>query len=95
MKTTFEYFEIRSTNDNYGLVGRFDTTEQVLEEINRSYKQALENGYDNKNNKWIIVCNQVSKEFDDSGLFLKEETCRFIIEHVEFSFYDNAFVFVY
>ena len=95
MKTTFEFFEIRSTDDNYGLCGTFESEEKALEEINRSYEEAKTRGYDNKYNKWIIVCNQIVKETNKNGEFAKETTVRFAIASVEYSSYENAFVFVY
>ena len=95
MKRTSEFFEIKDRNDVYGLAGTFESAEKALEEINRSYEYAKTHGFDNRNKKWIIVCNQVVKEFDNNGLFLKEERARFVVENVEYSDYDNAFVFVY
>jgi hypothetical protein len=80
----------------HGLCIRFDgSKEEALKEINDSYEYAKKRGYDNRNNKWIIVCHQFVKEFDENGAFLKEESCRFVVENVEFSDYENAFVFVY
>ena len=95
MQRTSEWFEIRSTNDFHGLAGSFESAEKALEEINKSYERAKAHGFDNKEEKWIIVCNQTVKEFNDKGEFMKQEINRFVVESVEFSTYDNAFVFVY
>ena len=96
MKTIkFENYEITSLDDTHGLVGRFDTEEKVLEEINRSYIRAKEQGFDNSHEKWLIVCNQTVRTFTDDGVFQKEEICRFVIGQVEYNFYEDAFVFVY
>lgn len=95
MKRTSEYFEIKSQDDMYGLGGSFESAEKALEEINRAYEYAKTRGFDNKGEKWVIVCNQGIKEFDEKGSFLKEERTRFVVENVEYSFYENAFVFVY
>jgi hypothetical protein len=89
------YYEIKSKNDVYGLCGTFETAEAALEEINRSYERAKEKGYDNRNDKWNIVCVEFTREFTDNGDFLKEETIRFVTEHAEFSTYENKFVFAY
>lgn len=95
---THEFYEVRSPNDSYGLELRGNETtseEKALEGINRLYLSALARGYDNSHRKWIIVCNLVKKHIDDNGNFLKEETTRFITEQVEFSHYENAFVFTF
>ena len=94
-KTFKEYYEIRNANDMYGLCGTYESKEKALAEINRSYVYAKERGYDNKHEKYIIICNQVCKVVSDQGAFLKEEICRFVIENVEYSEYDEEFVFAY
>jgi hypothetical protein len=96
MKRTHEFYEVRSLDDMHGLSIRCDeTAEQALEEINRAYEYAKTRGYDNRSEKWLIVCNQIVKEYDDCGMFLKEERVRFVIEQAQFSYYENKFVFVY
>ena len=98
MKRTSEFYEVRTRDDRHGLSilpSESESKEKVLEAINKSYEYAKARGYDNKDNKWIIVCNQIVKEFDDKGMFLKEECSRFVVENVEYSDYENAFVFVY
>lgn len=95
MNRNYEHFEIRSIDDQHGLCGTFDTAAEALAEINRSYVHAKEQGYDNKHEKWIIVCNQVAEIFSDDGEFFKEEKVRFVVESVRYSDYENAFVFVY
>lgn len=95
-KVTREFYEVRSINDMHGLSIREDeSAEKALAEINRAYEYAKTRGYDNKDDKWIIVCNQLVREFDESGAFLKEECSRFVVANVEFSTYENAFVFTY
>lgn len=89
------YFEIKDPKDQYGLIGKYDAPEQALEYINESFKNALEQGYDNRTKKYIIVCVQWSVVRDEKGNFLREETSRFVFEQAEFSTYENAFVFVY
>lgn len=95
MKNAFEYFEIRDVCGRYGLCGTYESEEKALAEINRSYEYAKTQGFDNKNEKYIIICNQVVREFGANGEFLKEEITRFVIQSVEYSDYDKAFVFVY
>ena len=98
MKRTHEFYEVRTRNDMYGLCINQEESkseEKALEAINRSYEYAKTRGYDNKDNKYIIVCNQIVKEFDEKGNFLKEECSRFVTANVEYSTYENAFVFVY
>lgn len=96
MKRTHEFYEVRSEDDMHGLSIRFDETEeQALEEINRAYEYAKTRGFDNREEKWVIVCNRCIKEYDEKGAFLKEERCRFVVAHAEYSIYENAFVFAY
>lgn len=95
MRRTFNYFEIKSPDDMHGLVGQFDTEADALNHINNSYANALRQGYDNRNDKWVLVCVEVSKEFNKKGEFLKEETIRFVTESVQFDEYEDKFVFAY
>jgi hypothetical protein len=96
MKRTHEFYEVRSLDDNHGLsIRNNESAEKALEEINDAYEYAKTRGFDNRDEKWIIVCNQIVKEFDDKGRFLKEERSRFVVENVEWSDYEKAFVFVY
>ena len=95
MKKTNRYYEIKSKNFTYGLIGQFNSEEEALAEINLSYERAKEQGYDNRHEKWSIVCVDWAREFNDDGDFLKEEITRFVVDHVEFSTYDEKFVFVY
>lgn len=94
-KVAREFYEIKDVADVYGLAGTYESAEKALEEINRSYEYAKTQGYDNREEKWVIVCNEVVKVFDDKGAFLKETVQRFVCENVEFGDYENAFVFVY
>jgi hypothetical protein len=98
MTRTTEFYEVRMRNDMYGLsISQSDSesAEKALEAINSAYEYAKTRGYDNKDEKYIIVCNQIVKEFDEEGNFLKEEHSRFVIENVEYSDYVNSFVFVF
>lgn len=97
MKKAREIYEVRSLNDNHGLFiwNGASSAEKALEEINKAYEYAKSRGYDNKRDKWVIVCNQLVREFDENGVFLKEECTRFVVERVEYSENENAFVFVY
>ena len=90
-----EFYEIKNPNDIYGLCGIYESAEKALAEINRSYVYAKAKGYDNKQEKYIIVCNQTKKEVDKQGMFLKEEISRFVVESVEYSESEKSFVFVY
>jgi hypothetical protein len=97
MKRTHEFYEVRSLDDMYGLSLRnedSESEEKALEAINRAYEYAKTRGFDNREIKWIIVCNRSVKEFDENGSFLKDERTRFVIAQVEYSHYENAFVFV-
>ena len=97
MERTSEFYEVRSLDDMYGLsLGNEDSesAEKALNAINRSYEYAKEKGFDNRNTKWLIVCNQSIKVFDRNGVFLKDERTRFVVEQAEYSSYDNAYVFV-
>ena len=95
MKKCNRYFEIKSKNGFYGLMGAFETESDALAEINNNYVFAKKHGYDNRHETWIIVCVDVTRETTESGDFLKEKITRFVVETVEFSEYENKFVFVY
>lgn len=94
MEKRREFFEIRNEEDTNGIFAVFENEDCALDEINRSYEYAKERGYDNRSEKWIIVCNQVIKTFDENGKFLKEETVRFVVAYAEYSTYENKYVFV-
>ena len=98
MKRTFTYYEIKSHDDSHGLCGTFETEEEALKHINDSYRYALKRGYDNRNDKWLIVYVEHTKIFNDDGMFLKEEMTRVAAVSAEFDLYegdDGAFVFAY
>lgn len=95
MTKKFEYYEIKSPNDAYGLVGRFDTEEAALQHINYSYQNALRLGYDNSNENWMVVRVRVAKVFTDDGRFLKETAERFALYTAQYDFSDKAYVPVY
>ena len=95
MKRTSRFYEIKSRNFAYGLIGQFNSEEEALTEINASYERAKGQGFDNRHEKWSIVCVDWAREFNDNGEFLKEEITRFVVDFVEFSTYEEKFVFVY
>lgn len=92
MKRIFSCYEIKSPDDNYGLVGSFETVAEALFHINRSYQHAKSLGYDNSYEKWVIVCVERVKEFNSKGEFVKEEITRFVSDYVEYSFYNDAYL---
>lgn len=96
MKTTqrkFFYYEIKSTDGHYGLCGTFETTDDALAEINASYIRALERGYDNRHEKWAIICVNTVITSLENGDFFKEETTRTRVTTAEFDEYTNSFEF--
>ena len=96
MKTTQRtciYYEIKSPCGHYGLCGTFESTDDALAEINASYIRALERGYDNKHERWSIVCVKVVRTFLENGDFYKEETTRTLVNTTEFDEYTNTFEF--
>ena len=98
MKRTAEYYDVRSIDDTHGLhitIADSVSEEKALEAINRAYDNAKAKGFDNKDEKWIIVCNRVVKEFDGNGAFLKEDRCRFVVATAQYSTYENAYVLAY
>ena len=96
METTKKYtqfFEIKLSNGSCGLYGRFEYEEQALKEIYDSYVRAKEQGYDNRHEKWSIVCVQTCKEFDKLGEFLKEEIIRFVVARAIYDDYEKEYMF--
>lgn len=94
MERRTEYYRITNNHDIFGLNGNFESVESALASINESYKMALSKGYDNRDNKWLIVCVQVCAEFDKDGNFLKRTTEEFVMDAVEYGEYDEKFVIV-
>ena len=85
MNRNFSYYTITSTDDHYGLVGQFETRSDALDHINASYHGALEQGYDNRHNEWLIVKNENTKIYNDEGHFRSEETRRYVVGYAKFS----------
>ena len=94
MERRCEFYKIINKRDAYGLGDNFENGESALTYINDSYNRALSRGYDNRNEKWLIVCVQISTEFDENGDFLKRTTEEFVMDAVEYSEYDGQFVIV-
>lgn len=88
MKT--EWFEVRASNDSHCLGYNYQTPEQALEEINASYLKAKEQGYDNRDNQWMIVFVQLEKKVDENGQFLAEDRKRTL--HCKVKFDGERFV---
>lgn len=98
MKRSGAYYEIKSYNGAFGLMGTFSTEADALAEINKSYNRALENGYDNRREKWAVVRVEWEKDTEDvcdEYIFLEEKTHRFVTNRAEFSEYDKKFVFLF
>ena len=96
MRKTCKFFEVRSLDDLHGLsIANRKSAEKAIEAINRAYEHAKSLGCDNISEKWLIVCNKSVKEFDEKGVFIKEERTRFVAGKAVFSTYENEFVFVY
>lgn len=88
------YYEIKSADDYYGMCGRFKDEYNALDEINASYLRAKELGYDNRHEKWIIVCVNTTITRRTTGEFFKEETVRTMVAGAEFDEYTNRYVLV-
>lgn len=95
IKTLETFYEIRDPKDRYGLFGNFDSPEKALECINSNFECARQEGYDNRLQRWIIVCVEITKYEVNKGVFLKEEKVRFVMETIEYSEEKDAYVFVY
>ena len=95
MKIVNGWFEVRDPFGQYGLVGEFETEDEALDEINRSYERAMKQGYNNRNDKYITIWHETTREINDKFEFLKETTLKVAMSSIEFSEYDNRFVFVY
>ena len=89
------YYEVRTPDDAYGLVGTFESSEEALAEVNRSYKSALAKGYDNRHEDWITVLNEVTREYNEEGAFLRSKHERWVMDSIQFDEYDNCYVFAY
>lgn len=85
MKTVTNYFEIKTPEDSHGLNGRYATEDAALAAINWSCKNALESGYDNKHEKWIIVCVESIVERCEDNTFIRETITRSIVRTCEYS----------
>ena len=94
MERRSQFYKVVDNRDTYSLNGVYETVESALAYINDSYKRALSLGYDNRNEKWLIVCVQSCTEFDKNGDFLKRTTEEFVMDAVEYSEYDEQFVIV-
>lgn len=90
-KRTNIHYEIKSPCDHYGLCGTFETADEALAEINASYLRAKDEGYDNRNKRWAIICVKTVRTFLENGEFYKEETVRTRVATAEFDEYTNAF----
>jgi hypothetical protein len=88
------FYEIKSPGDHYGLCGRFDTIDEALAEINATYVRALENGYDNKHERWFINSVKIVTSFLENGDFIGDEISRTHITTAVFNENTNAFVLV-
>ena len=94
-KSKMGHYEVMDTKGHYGLDGRFETENEALAEINRSYKKALERGYDNRRNRWITVWCERTVERTVNDEFLHESFTRTAMSSIVYSEYEDKFVFAY
>lgn len=95
MKTTrreFLHYEIKSIEDYHGMCGVFESEDDALEEINASHMRVKSLGYDDRDEKWAIICCKRVKTYLGNGDFYKEELTRTRVAAVAFDEYTNAFV---
>lgn len=96
MKTYyFCFYEAANPADTHRLADLFESEQDTIAGINASYKHALEQGYDSKDETWAVICNRRTKNFNDKGEFMSETKERSVCCYVQYSFYEEAFVEVH
>jgi hypothetical protein len=95
MKTTkIDYYEIIEATGAYGLGYTYKSVADALNEVNKTFKQALERGYDNSNKTYVIIKCEVSRIKSDADVFLSEKTSRTAVSFVRFEESLKCFVAV-
>ena len=69
------YYEITSTNDNCKTGSRHEAFDSAVQELEDIVQRAKHSGYNN-DEKWLIVCVEWQKLFDENGMFISETTSR-------------------
>lgn len=89
-KTTF--FKGYDRKGQWSVEGNYKTSQEILNKINADYNLALSRGYDNRHEKFSIVCVTVEVETNDNGDLIRRTTSETIVNKVEFSDESNKFV---
>ena len=92
MTTRTNFFKGYDRKGQWSVEGNYTTSQEVLNKINADYTLALSRGYDNRNEKFSIVCVTVEVETNDNGEFIRRTTNETVVNKVEFSEQSNKFV---
>ena len=85
MKTIrFKHYEVNEATGAYAIGHCYQSVAEALNEINYSYKRALENGYDNRDRKYVIIECATSRISTDEGIFISEKITRDAVHFVRF-----------
>lgn len=95
MKHMSSYYMVTALDDSYHLDGCFDTVTDALDHLNDSYHRALERGYDNRYERWLIVRVDHLKLWNEDGSFKMEETKRYVVERPKFSSGHGCYILTY
>lgn len=86
------YYIIKDRKDRFFLQGRFNSSQEALEEINAQYVQALGHGFDNRNEEYGIYRVEYQKEVNEAGDLLSENQNIRLWMMVEFSEINNKYI---
>lgn len=88
----FINYIVKHRKDSYSLEGLYDSPTEALLAVNKSYKQALEQGFDNRNTPWAIYRLEYRKEFDKDGDYIGSCRSETLWYKVKFSDINNEFI---
>ena len=94
MTRTFNYYQIVSPDDVFTLGGSFDSKADALSHINYSFNRALELGYNNSHEEWLIVLYEKTRVFNDEGVFQREQMNRDLVGYAKYSPDSKSYVLV-
>lgn len=86
------YYKAYDVKGNWGVCGTYDSAEKVLDKINQDYVEALEKGYDNRNEKFVIVIVYFTTEKNDYDELVSRTMVEHVIWKVSFSEDHQKFV---
>lgn len=85
------YYIVKDNKDHF-FIGRFNSPQEALDEVNENYRYALDRGVDKRNEEYGIYRVDFSREFNEAGVLLCENQSIRLWMMAQFSEINNKYI---